>query len=242
MNKRTITLVALLAAVYAIIGLFPGLPVVGVSGSEIDLVRSLEPTYGILLGPVLGPIAAFFGAIIGKMASGDGIGILFTPLALVPTVIVAALFRRTLMGVPGWAISSGILSLLIAGWYLFPEGMVVYYYTAPHAVALTILLTFRGRISDMLTGASKKQLALGLLLSSFPATMAGNMLGNIIFIVVFNPSPLIFIPLLPIMVAERLLISSLSVTLGVPLVLAARNLYPQILRASSAATPPARHN
>ncbi|HRU81171.1 MAG TPA: hypothetical protein P5168_01335 [Candidatus Methanomethylicus sp.] len=224
MDKRAIALVALLAAVYAVVGLLPGLPILGAPGSEIDLVRSLEPAYGVLLGPVLGPVAAFFGAAIGKLASGDAVGLLFAPLALIPAFIAAALYRRKIAGVPGWAIASGVLSLLILGWYLLPEGVAVCYYAAPHIAALSILLTFRGRISGMLASESKKRLALGLLLSGFPATMAGNMLGNIIFIVAFSPSPLFFAPLLPVMLGERLLITFLSATIGTPLILAAKRL------------------
>jgi hypothetical protein len=229
MNKRAIPVVALLASAYAIIGLLPGLPIVGVSGSEIDLVRSLEPAYGILLGPAFGTIAAFLGALVGKLISGDSIGLLFTPLALISTFIVAILYRRTIFGIAGWAISVGILLSLTLGWYLHPAGISVPYYTIPHLIAIIILIIFRSNLSNMLRSDSKRQLALGVLLSSFPATMAGNMLGNLIFMAVFNPPPLFFAALLPIMVAERLLISFLSVALSVPLILAVRNLYPHII-------------
>ena len=46
MKTRNLTLVALLASVYAVGSFTPGFPMIGVPSSKIDIARSLEIGYG----------------------------------------------------------------------------------------------------------------------------------------------------------------------------------------------------
>ena len=98
-DAKKITLTATLAAVYALGSFLPGFPMIGVSGSKIDIVRSLEMGYGFILGPILGPITAFLGAIVGKLMTGGGIGIFFTPLAFVSALVAASLNRERIFSI-----------------------------------------------------------------------------------------------------------------------------------------------
>jgi hypothetical protein len=100
-QTKKLTLVALLAAVYALDSFSPGFPMLGVSGSKIDATRSLEMVYGLLLGPVLGPLAALLGAVVGRTLTGGGFRMFFTPLAPVSVFVAAALSRRRVFGVEG---------------------------------------------------------------------------------------------------------------------------------------------
>ena len=211
------------AAVYAVVSLLPGLPILGLSGSDIDLARSLEIGYGLILGTALGPSSAFLGAIVGKLITGDNAGLIFTPLAIVSSFMAAALGRHSIFRMRGWLIAALLMAILVAIWYTTPIGRSAPFYPVLHLAGLAIILLFRDRITKNLRSQEKKRLALGIMLSSFPATMAGQMLGSILFMLIFSPSALFFMATLPITIVERISLTILATVIGVPLVLAARN-------------------
>jgi hypothetical protein len=103
--------------------------------------------------------------------------------------------------------------------------MEAYYYPIPHLIGLGIILLFRGRITEYLHSEDKKRLALGVLLCAYPSTMAGHMLGNLIFIQLFNPNALLFITLLPVSIIERVTLTAIATIIGAPLVIVMRNLF-----------------
>jgi hypothetical protein len=145
-ETKTLTLVALLAAVYALGSFLPGFPMIGVSGSNIDIVRSLEMVYGLVLGPVLGPLTAFTGAVVGKTLTGGGFGMFFTPLAPVSAFMAAVLSRPQVFKFKGWVLASAVLGVLILGWYGIGTGVVVPYYPVFHLIALGIIILFRDKL------------------------------------------------------------------------------------------------
>ena len=226
-KARSITLIALLAAVYAVISLLPGFPIIGAPGVEIDIARSLEIGYGLVLGSVFGPLATFLGGIVGKVLTGGGLGLFFTPLAIVSSFMAAAMNRRSLLRLRGWLVAAILLAALIAVWYTTTTGQAAPYYPVPHLIALGIILLLRGKITDLLLSKDKTRLTLGILLCSYPSTMAGQMLGNLIFMQLFSPDPSFFMATLPITIVERSILSVIATVIGVPLVLAVRNLFPE---------------
>lgn len=230
-ETKEIALVALLAAVYALGNFLPGFPMIGAQGT-IPIVRSLEMGYGFILGPILGPLTAFLGAIVGKTLTGGGFGMFFTPLALVSTFMAAALSRRYVFKVKGWIIAAALSIVLIAGWYGMRAGLEPPYYPILHFIGFSIILVFRGRLADYLQSEDKGKLSLGVALSSFPATIAGHMLGNLIWIVLMNPAPLYFIGTLPAPVFERITITFLSTMIATPLILTVRTLFPELVEKS----------
>lgn len=228
-ETKKLTLMAVLAAVYAIGSFLPGFPLLGVPGSKIDIVRSLEMAYGFILGPVYGPMTAFLGAVVGKLMTGGGFGMYFTPLALVSSFTAACLMRRELLRVRGWMLSAGVLSALIGGWYILPAGRVVPLYPVLHFAALGIVILLGGRITEYLRSDDRRRLSIGVALSSYSSTMAGHMLGNLIFILLLSPSPLFFMGILPVSAAERLVLTALSTAIATPLILIMRNVYPELM-------------
>ena len=229
-KTSSLTLVALLASVYAVGSFIPGFPMIGAPGSRIDIVRSLEMGYGLVLGPVLGPSSAFLGAIVGKTLTGGGVGLFFTPLALVSSFMAASMKRHTLLKLRGWMVSASILSCLIIGWYATPTGRDAPLYPVFHLIGLGIILLLGEKISDYLNSREKGRLALGVLLSSYPSTMAGHMLGNLIFIHLFGSSALFFMTILPISIVERVVLTVIATVIGTPLVMAVRELFPELAR------------
>ena len=228
---REVTLMAVLAAVYALGNFLPGFPMIGAQGT-IPIVRALEMGYGLIFGPVLGPLTAFLGAIVGKTLAGGGFGMFFTPLALVSAFVAAALGRRYVFGVRGWMLAAAVLAVLIAGWYWMRMDRDPAYYPVLHLLGLAIVLLFRGRIADYIQDGNKGRLSLGVALCSFPATMAGHMLGNLIFIFLVNPPPLFFIGTLPVSAVERTLLTILSTVIATPLILVVRTLFPDLMEES----------
>jgi uncharacterized membrane protein len=237
LDTKKLTLMAVMASVYTVGSFLPGFPMVGATGT-IDLVRALEMGYGILLGPVYGPMAAFLGALIGKILSGGGFGMFMIPLAPVTAFIAAALSRPKVFRVRGWVYPVAILSVLCLGWYLTPTGRTVYRFPMWHLIGLGIVLIFRGRMADLLQSENRGQLTLGIALSSYAATMAGHMLGNLIFIalgpsVLGLPSPVItsiFSGLFWVTPIERIMITALSTLIMAPIIIVARNMYPELFR------------
>ncbi|UCD43896.1 MAG: hypothetical protein JSV27_07005 [Candidatus Bathyarchaeota archaeon] len=228
-ETKKLTLMAVLAAVYALGSFLPGFPLLGVPGSKIDIVRSLEMAYGFILGPVYGPITAFLGAVVGKLMTGGGFGMYFTPLALVSSFTAACLMRKELLRVRGWMLSAGVLSALIVGWYILPTGRVVPLYPVLHFAALVIVVLLGGRIAEYLRSDDRGKLSIGVALSSYSSTMAGHMLGNLIFIVLLSPSPLFFMGILPVSAAERVVLTALSTVVATPLILILRSAYPELM-------------
>jgi len=226
MNTKKVTLIAMLASAYAVLSLLPGMPMIGAEGTTIDLVRMLEIGYGLVLGPVYGPAAAFIGAVVGKMLKGGGFGLFFTPLAAV-SAFIAALLGRGIK--KGWMGAAGVLGILTAGWYLFETGRSVPLYPMIQYAGLAIILVFRDRISEMIISEDRKTITMGVLLCSFPSTVTGHMLGGLIYIVLLNPAASIFVGILPIAIMERVAISIGATLFGTSLILAVRKIYPELL-------------
>ena len=231
-DTKMITLIAMLAAVYAVGSFLPGFPMIGVSDSDIDFVRSLDIGYGIILGPVYGPITAFIGAVIGKVLTGGGFGMFLTPLAPVSAFIAACLTRRVVFKVHGWMLSSGLFALLILAWYGTTTGRAVPFFPVFHILALGIIIFYRGKIVDFINNSEQETVSIGVALSSFPSTMAGHMLGNLIYILILKPEPLVFVGLLPITFSERVVITILSMVITTPLLPIIKNMYPDLVEKS----------
>jgi len=226
LNTKKVTLIAMLASAYAVLSLLPGMPMIGAEGTTIDMVRMLEIGYGLVLGPVYGPAAAFIGAVVGKMLKGGGFGLFFTPLAAVSAFIAAMLGRGIKRG---WMGAAGVLGALTAGWYLFETGRTVPLYPVIQFVGLAIIIVFRDRISEMIKSEDRKTVTMGVLLCSFPSTVTGHMLGGLIYIVLLNPAASIFVGILPIAIIERVAITIGATLFGTSLVLAVRKIYPDLL-------------
>ncbi len=226
MNTKKVTLIAMLASAYAVLSLLPGMPMIGAEGTTIDMVRMLEIGYGLVLGPVYGPAAAFIGAVVGKMLKGGGFGLFFTPLAAVSAFIAAMLGRGIKKG---WMGAAGVLGVLTAGWYLFETGRTVPLYPMIQYAGLAIILVFREKISEMIKSEDRKTVTMGVLLCSFPSTVTGHMLGGLIYIILLNPAPSLFVGILPIAIMERVAISIGATLFGTSLILAVRKIYPELL-------------
>lgn len=226
MRTRDLAAVTIFAALYAVGSFIPGFPILGLPGSSIDPVRAIEIVYGLLLGPVYGPAAAFLGAVVGKTLTGGGSNLFFTPLAAASAFAAACLGRHRVWRVPGWAISAATMIVLIAAWYSTGVGREAPLYPSLHLVGLLVILIFRGKIADLVHGNDAKQIGLGVALTALPSTLVGHLLGGVIFITLLQPSPALFMSTLPIAVMERIFLTFLATVVGAPLLILVRRSYP----------------
>ncbi len=228
MRTRILALVTVFAALYAAGSFLPGFPVIGVPDSKIDLVRGLEMSYGLILGPFFGPVAAFLGAIIGNAMASGGSGLLFTPLAPVAAFSAACLGRRRVFGVPGWILGSLPLAVLLIGWFATDTGRAAAITVVPHIVALGVALVFRGKTAELVNSDERGKLVIGVLVVSLVGTMTGHLLGDLLFLTLFGPGPLLFLAVLPVVIVERSVIIAISTLVGTPLIMAVRRFYPWV--------------
>ncbi len=229
LKPKKLTLIALLASVYAVGSFLPGFPMIGVSSSKIDIIRAIEMSYGFILGPILGPITAFLGAIVGKVLTGSSFGMYFTPLAFISSFVAACFIKKQVFGVAGWIPAACVSGLLLVGFYVSSLGMAIPAYPIFHILGLGIILILREKLNEYLQSTDRKKLAIGVALSSYSATMAGHMLGNLIYTGLVGGDPLFYMSILPVTIAERLFITAISTVLGVPLILVIRSTYPELI-------------
>lgn len=229
MKTRILALVSVLAAVYAAGSYLPGFPVIGVSGSNIKLVRALEMCYGLFLGPFYGALAAFLGALTGSFITGSSTGLMLTPLAAVSAFVSGCLGKRRVGCIPGWIIGSVVCVIIICIWLLSPVTAVTPLYVIPHLSTVIMILLLRGKMADFISSKNRQKLILGVLLCSIPGTMAGHLLGGVIFCNFLGLSPYINLAVLPIALFERTVIVTLSTIIGVPLIEASRRLFPDLI-------------
>ncbi|KON31214.1 hypothetical protein AC482_01540 [miscellaneous Crenarchaeota group-15 archaeon DG-45] len=228
-ETKKITLIATLAAIYAVGSYIPGFPMAFVPGSSIDITRSLEMGYGLILGPIFGPLAAFLGSIVGKIITGKWGGLYFTPVALVSAFMASALSRRYILNVRGWMIAAAMLLVLIAGWYGTMTGRTAALYPILHIIGLGLILILRGKIADYFQSEEKGKLTMGVALCSFISTMAGHMLGSLITMFLFKLTPFQFMILIPVYTTERLFITAISTVFAASLILIMRDVFPELM-------------
>ncbi|MGD0804165.1 MAG: hypothetical protein ABSA11_08850 [Candidatus Bathyarchaeia archaeon] len=230
MRSRDLAAVTIFAALYAAGSFIPGFPIIGLAGSSIEPVRAIEIVYGLLLGPIYGPAAAFLGSVIGNTINGGGSNLFFTPLAAISTFSAACLGRRRVWRIPGWALSAATMIVLIVTWYSTDVGQGAPLYPSLHLLGLAVILVFRGRIADLIHSKDAKKITLGVVLTAFPSTLVGHLLGDLIFIALLHPLPALFMGTLPIAVMERTFLTLLATVVGTPLLILVRRSFPNFER------------
>lgn len=226
MRTRDAAATAVFAALYAAGSLLPGFPLVGIQGSSIPLVRALEITYGVLMGPLLGPAAALLGSLAGKFMTGGGANLVTVPLAPVAAFVAACASRRRVWGLPGWIPASAVLAATILSWYTTGTGGGLPLYPALHAASLVALLLLRERIPDWIHSADPKKIAAGVAAAGLPATLAGHILGGVTFITLYGTPGSVYAATQALSALERGTLTVLAVAVTVPLLVVVRRAFP----------------
>ncbi|MCW4052990.1 MAG: hypothetical protein NWE78_07280 [Candidatus Bathyarchaeota archaeon] len=149
-SAREVAFVAFFASLsVVVIEVLPGIPIVGVPGSNIKFDAVLAPIYGLVIGPYFGFLAALLGGLI---TAGDPFSILTSLSPAVSALVAGFLTQKTMRGnggkIKGWMLAAAALSLLIVGWYLTDVGRRAPLYPILHFAGLAVILLSRNWIAD----------------------------------------------------------------------------------------------
>jgi len=208
-STKQIALASTFAALLVVVSRLGGFPIIGGQGS-IQLTTLFYPLIGIILGPSLGFLTSLLGNLVSWiLPSTTVLGLLMVLPGAIASFISGSLTRRA--GRMDWRAAAALMALLNLFWYATPLGIEAPFYPVLHWAALGVILLSRGRIYDSLHEGSSRKITLAVALSSFVATMADHMSGNIIFITALGL-------VIPLKTVEEALntIGLIGVTLGIP--------------------------
>jgi len=239
-RTKWVALVALCAGLYGAISIQPfKIPAVAAGGTKINPEAVLGPVFGIILGPWLGVAATFLGVLVAIVIPSPfgGGGVSPWTFILIPSPVLGSLISGVLshrvsrgpMDRAKWIIPLGVFGLLLVAWYLSPVGSDMYYYVAPHFVALGVALLLSFVLKGMLS-LSPSRLLTALTAVVFCGTMIDHLWGSVMF--AYNGGWLFgltrealigaFAAVSVVSVVERIVITILGVLLSVALVAALR--------------------
>ncbi|HDI31225.1 MAG TPA: hypothetical protein ENF80_00230 [Thermofilum sp.] len=227
-NSKILSLTTIFAALYVIVSLLPGIPVIGGKG-KIEIAAFLPPLYGVFLGPLNGFVASWLGALLAWLlppGTPKPWGLALTSASAFAALISGLSTKQRIGKIGGWVISSLIILLLLFLWYLSPVGRIAYWYPIPHWIAFFMTLTGGKWAFSLLKNS--KYIPLALLLVGYPGIMTDHMVGNLLFIYLgkyllglgMEPSKMasLFLAVLPISILERGCMTVLLVMFGTPLI------------------------
>jgi len=243
---KDVTTLVVLAALYIVVSILPGMPVIGVPMATIDPAAILGPIYGLCFGPFVGGLGAFLGALLAWMmppGTPQPFGLLTTICPAGAAFAAGALTRRRVGGaIPGWMLSATAVGLPILGWYATWVGVGAPFYPLIHLIGLGIVLALRGHLTSWFESGSKARLTLFAALASYVGIVTDHMLGNLAFIVsidLFIPLqtvqtyflkplglpdvPSMFMYMMPVSVVERSIMTIAATVIGVGLLTALRS-------------------
>lgn len=249
LSAKDVALICVFAALFPVVDfLHLGFPIIGGQG-RINFDALLGPISALILGPWLGFLATAIGALTGWFIVGGGTFGLFTTTAPMVSAFVAGAICMKRIGssayrvsLPGWLGGLCPLVILTGLWYVTWVGRAAPFYPVLQFAAILVILTLRGKMFEFFQGSGKRRVALAAALASYCGLVADHMLGNLIFINVIGwvlpvevienwlalfhlpDVPSLFMFVLPISIAERLIMTAIATGIGVSLVLALRRL------------------
>lgn len=229
-RTRDLALICVFAALYAILSVVSLFSVIGDLGKTIALASILAPFIGIILGPYVGVAAVSIGGFLGWSITQTGT---FSFLSFLPGAFSALssglLFRgrRTL--------SLVLYALLFLPMAFYPTIGPVWLYPIVLWFQLIGLIILASPVASVSVNFVQKndlaKLSLGVAVISFVSTMTGQIAGSLMFEA--TRWPLIYpqidfwrtamwLPLTLAYPVERIIITLLAITIGVPLIRAVR--------------------
>jgi len=187
LSSRNIALVAIFASLYYVLSLIsPYVPAVGLPDLKIQLEALMASVFGFVLGPYLGALAAFLGALIAWVLPPGSMNPLSAPFLLSPPInamFVGLIFYRK------WKWAFALFGLLIVAFLFLPPSQPItdYYYVSAavlwdKVIALMLIIP-SVRFSRKFS--SPKYLPILFFFLSFIGNQADNMWGADIFAVPF---------------------------------------------------------
>ena len=190
-TTKTIAIISIFTALYAVMRIIPTVPMIGGSGASFSLSDVIAPIYGLILGPYIGGLSVIIGSFLAMFGKPPVfLGLDFLP-ATVAAVSVGLLMKRK------WMIAIGLNVALLLAFLLHPNTSVfvdvpLSNITIPlpfawmHILALLILVSPIGRMAVKWVNTPKAaKVAIGIALLFFIGTMMQHLMGNLLFETIF---------------------------------------------------------
>ncbi len=188
-NTRQIAATGLFAALYFIISVLPGIPVIGLPGMQIELEASFTSIFGAILGPYAGASAALLGTLLTFFYSGVSLtNLTFILSPATNALIVGLVFRHK------WKAALVVFVAIVAAFWLTPVAQPIpenWYVglaaTFDKIVAILLIPVVSRLLPSTAVGNRKKEFLppgpgfLALLLASFIGNQADAALGSTLF-------------------------------------------------------------
>jgi len=206
-------------------------PVIGSVGKFITLATAMAPLIGLILGPYLGTAAVSIGGFIGWIITQTGP---FSFLSFVPSA-TCALFSGLLFN-RRRAVSLFLYSalLLILAFYpmIGPAWLYPYYLWFQLTGLIVLASPLRSKAEDFAhKHTSLFELSFGVGIISFTAALFGQIVGSVMFEIMYWPTTpsqtefwkiVVWQPTTFLYPVERTLITLIATVTGVPLIKALR--------------------
>lgn len=223
--------IALFSALYIAISFQPfGIPIVGIGG-EIAPEASLGPTYGILLGPIIGPLSILIGVLgaifipnplTGKVGTSP-FGLLTIPSPVLGSIVAGLLIKKNKKRLIASII---IFIVLLILWFLSPVGLTLYYIVIPHTIALFLAIALNIFMKEDYHKLNYKKLVIATSILIFFGVMVDHIWGSTMFAytaeILFGLSLkkvlAAFIAISFIFIIERLFMTFVGIILAIALI------------------------
>jgi hypothetical protein len=230
-QTKDLALVCSFASLYAVLSFLSLSPVIGAAGSSIKMATIMAPLVGLILGPYLGSLATSMGGFIGWSFTQTGP---FSFLSFVPGAASALcsgllFMRKGLTSVVLYL----VLFLALAFYPTIGPAWLFPYFLWFQLIGFVVLVSpLRLKATDSMHRHTKwSDLFFGLGVICFTATMFGQIVGSMMFEVMYWPVVYSEVEYWRVSVwqlvtfvypVERTLITLLATLIGVPLIQALR--------------------
>lgn len=187
LNSKTIAIISIFTAVYAVLRIIPSVPMIGASGATFSVSDIIAPIYGIILGPYIGGLSVVLGSFIAMFGKPPVfLGLDFLP-ATVAAVSLGLLIKKK------WIHVIALNVILLAAFVIHPNttlfidvpigtGTVALPFFWLHIVALAVLISPLGRMASKWVNTNHAtRTATGIAILAFIGTMMQHLMGNLLF-------------------------------------------------------------
>ncbi len=233
-RSRVVASVGVFAVVYALLRLVPTFPMIGVAGAVFSLSDMIAPIYGVILGPLAGPISIVLGTFLA-IALGKPVVFLFldflpaTMNALVVGLIIKLRFMyAVLLNIVILAILLvNPLTLIFVDVNMGAQHVMLPFHWMHYLALLTLISPLSRWSAEWVRANPATNLLKALVVLAFIGTLLQHATGGILFEVVLGQYlgvvapeayPVIWSTVFYIYPVERAVLVALAAIVGTPIV------------------------
>lgn len=214
-NTKSVALIAIFAALYALMGYVPLFYIFGAYGQFITASLIIAPIVGIILGPVGGTLAVAIGGLVGMALTANALMGIFSFLpGTFDALCVGLAFRGK------WYVSGAIFGAFIMAFAALPSIGDSRYFVWFDAIGLFVLLSPATILAtEYIKTFNPQKLVLGVGIFAFIGVLVDHIIGSFIYQSVIAPlSPAVWATVAFIYPVERLLATIVAAILGAAII------------------------